>query len=144
MNIPGFFKARTKVLMADNTFKVIEKINIGDYLDAIQVKALVKDVFQAYATDLIVITGKSGNTIAVTPEQSFMAKSSQKIFAKILKVGDLILCFESPGNLIEEEIINVEWIKNYNSPVYNFGLNENHNFNVNGFLGLDFISQQVN
>lgn len=142
MVIQAYFKAGTKVFMADNTFKLIEDIKVGDYVDALQVKEPVKEVFQAEATDLIVITGESGHSISVTPEQSFRANNPHKTFAKNLKVGDLILYFPTPDDLLAEEIINIAWVKNLNSKVYNFSLEENHNFNANGFMSLDFICQQ--
>ena len=85
MVIKAYFKAGTKVLMADNLFKLIEDI----------------------------------------------------------KVGDLILYFPTHDDLIAEEISNIVQVKNFNSKVYNFSLDENHNFYANGFLSLDFICQQA-
>ncbi|MCM1338570.1 MAG: Hint domain-containing protein [Muribaculaceae bacterium] len=143
MVISAYFHAGTKIMMADKTIKLIEDIKVGDCVNALGEEESVIKIYHSISVDLISITRKSGVTIMVTPEQSFRVNAMTKTFAKNIKIGDLIFYLADDGDLLVEPVSNVTYVKAFNNKVYSFSLKDNHNFNANGFLSLDFTCQQI-
>ena len=132
----GCFVPGTQVLLANNTVKSIEKIEVGDFVKSFTyngdiVISRVSDVFCVTANTLFKISAGT-QSVMVSGEHPFYTGDGEFVIAKKLNKGDAIYILID-DNIRCEKIENIEIIDDVNQDVFNLTAEEHATFFANGF-----------
>jgi len=125
------FLAGTKVLMADNSYKNIEDVKIGDYvksydeIDDVIINCRINWVFHHDSFEMGDYYLVFNNFLGVTPNHRFYS-DGEWIYAEDLEIGDFLFCLDAQDICV---ITSVERVYDKVS-TYDFGVNFCHNYFV--------------
>ena len=144
----GCFSAGTKIIMADNTIKNIEDVQVNEIVIAFNDETMsyeprkVTKTFIHSAIDLVQVTLSNGVTMSMTPGHPLLTTKGWKsldienslyehgVVASLLNLGDRVLGYH--GNAL---VIAIKWV---NIPddyvVYNLEVEYCHTYLANGMV----------
>lgn len=139
----GCFVAGTQIKMIDNTYKSIEKVNVGDFVIAYnEITGVFQpcEVIHSYAhfntPKVIKITFSNGTVLGITPGHPILTVDGWKsrnineslyehgVIATWLSIGDIVVTYQ--GNTTITDIQNVNITSNYTT--YNLEVKDCHTF----------------
>lgn len=130
----GCFLAGTKILMADQSYKKIEEIKVGDYILTKEnevSKKLVKDkvtrVFEHWSNEYLIVTHEKGRLL-VTDIHPILVNDGWKD-ARDIRLGDKLMTSQNE----KVKVLGVEKVKTQKPvKVYNFQTLNYHTFFADG------------
>jgi len=127
----GCFGAGTPILMADGSFKPIEKVKVGDQVLTLASEessnlepAIVQGISQHLVDEYLIIN----NSLEVTPEHKIYVNGKWQ-YAGNIKIGDILIGING-----SQKIYSIERKRTRNVLVYNIVVNKYHTYFAGGYF----------